>query len=201
MSDLLPPNATAQERALSNATARLGSVPVTIREVWNPDTCPAHLLPWLAWAFSVDQWNNSWTDAQKRAAIKASCNVHRHKGTVGALKQALDSLGYNLTVTEWHQKQPVGDPYTFSVLLDVGQAGLPDVNALPSIEAVIESTKNLRSHLESLDIMARTSATEYVAGLLYCGDTVFIKSDQGTPAALTPSLIKGASQWVPGELD
>lgn len=201
MSDLLPPNATPQERALSNATARLADVPVTIREVWNPDTCPVHLLPWLAWAFSLDNWNDGWTEAQKRAAIKASYGVHRHKGTAGALKAALDSLGLNLTVTEWHQKQPIGDPYTFSVRIDIDQVGMPDANAVATVEGVIDSTKNLRSHLEGIDVVANTRATEYLAAAVFCGETVFIKSDEGTPPALTQQLINGASQWVPGELD
>ena len=46
---LLPPNASALERKLEQATLRLGTLPVPLRELWNPDTCPAHLLPWLAW--------------------------------------------------------------------------------------------------------------------------------------------------------
>ncbi len=199
---LLPPNASAQERALSNATARIAdSVPVTIREVWNPDTCPAHLLPWLAWGFSLDNWDDKWTEAQKRAAIKSSYQVHKHKGTAGALKNALDALGLNLQVTEWHQMQPAGDPYTFAVRVDVGQAGLPGENAIPTIEGVIDSTKNLRSHLASLNITGTVPGSEYLAAALFCGETVFIKSTQGTPPALTQQLINGASQWVPGELD
>lgn len=199
MSDLLPPNATPQERALSDATERLAGVPVTIRQVWNPDTCPANLLPWLAWAFSLDNWDNSWTEAQKRAAIKASHSVHRHKGTVGALKAALDSLGLDLAVTEWHQKQPVGDPYTFSVRIAVDQVGVPGAGAFASIEGVIDSTKNLRSHLDGIDVVGSTRATEYVAAAVVCGETVFIKSDQGTPPALTQQLLDGASQRAPGE--
>lgn len=35
---------------------KLKKTPVSIRELWNPDTCPANLLPWLAWSFSVDRW-------------------------------------------------------------------------------------------------------------------------------------------------
>ena len=53
MSDLLPPNRTKLEQALERATARLGAVPVPIKDLWNPWRCPVALLPWLAWSLSV----------------------------------------------------------------------------------------------------------------------------------------------------
>ena len=46
--DLLPPNAGEMERNLSKAVARLSDIPMMVRKSWNPDTCPAELLPWLA---------------------------------------------------------------------------------------------------------------------------------------------------------
>ncbi|MGX5089128.1 phage tail protein I [Enterobacter sp. UPMP2052] len=33
-----------------------------VRKVKNPDTCPAHLLPWLACKFAVDSWEEAWTE-------------------------------------------------------------------------------------------------------------------------------------------
>jgi P2-related tail formation protein len=50
---LLPPNVSGLERALEQASARVGDIPVPIDPLWNPATCPARLLPWLAWALSV----------------------------------------------------------------------------------------------------------------------------------------------------
>lgn len=99
---MLPPNASAQEQALQDTIARLGAVPTPIRGMWDPNTCPEHHLPWLAWAFSVDEWNPDWTAAQKRAVIRASFNVHKHKGTVGALRTALNALGYDIELLEWY---------------------------------------------------------------------------------------------------
>lgn len=91
---LLPHNATPQEIALDLATARVGDVPVDIRTVMTSDACPAALLPWLAWALSVDEWDAAWTEETKRAAIAASVAVHRRKGTVGAVRAAIDAAGY-----------------------------------------------------------------------------------------------------------
>ncbi len=92
MSDtLLPPNATATEKNIEAATARVGSMAVPVRDLWNPQTCPASLLPWLAWALSVDNWDKYWDEATKRSVIAASISVHYKKGTVGAVKEARDT--------------------------------------------------------------------------------------------------------------
>ena len=66
---LLPPNATAEERALSLAAAARGIEAESVRLTWRPDDCRAELLPWLAWAFHVDDWDDGWSEAAKRAAI------------------------------------------------------------------------------------------------------------------------------------
>ncbi len=48
---LLPPSAIHPERAQEQASTELITALDTdmVRKVKNPDTCPAHLLPWLAW--------------------------------------------------------------------------------------------------------------------------------------------------------
>lgn len=175
MSDtLLPPNATAQERALDGAVSRVSDIPVLVREHWNPDTCPAAQLPWLAWAFSVDDWNPAWTDAQKRAAIQASVGVHRTKGTPGAVKRALSPLGLDIAVEEWHQLTPLGDPYTFKLAVTVGDDGIPSNDAFDSIVSIAESAKNIRSRMTGIDIAAVSSGEIYFGGLVLCGEIVTI---------------------------
>lgn len=157
MSNLLPPNATPQERALSEAVARVGSVPVIVKEMWNPATCPSALLPWMAWAFSVDNWDTNWNDNQKRATIAASIDVQKHKGTIGAVVTALAALGYGAKVQEWFNMEPVGDPYTFDLLLEADQVGISQ-EALATILNYINTTKNLRSHLNTVRPSVSTKA-------------------------------------------
>ncbi len=156
--------------------ARMSDVPVLVRDSWNPATCPAELLPWLAWAFSVDIWDTSWTDAQKRAAINASVAVHRHKGTPAAMKTALDALGYGLELQEWHQLTPQGDPYTFGVDVDVSETGLPAQSDYTLIETVANSAKNVRSHMTFFNVHGTINGTFYAGGLSVCGETVSINS-------------------------
>ena len=145
---LLPPNASALLRDLESVTGDSFDLPTLNRYVVNPDLAPAHILPWLAWALSVDDWSDSWSEQIRRNVIKASVEVHRKKGTIGALKKALEAFNYtNIKVEEWFEYG--ADPYFFRVFFDVREAGF-DVNVLPQVQKVIESTKNARSHLESL---------------------------------------------------
>lgn len=94
MRTLLPPNATSAERAIEGATARIGAVPCLIADLWNPKNCPAALLPWLAWALSVDEWSPDWSEDAKRATIAEAAEIHRRKGTPWAIKRALASAGF-----------------------------------------------------------------------------------------------------------
>lgn len=94
MPSLLPINATTFEQALEAATARIGDVPIPIRDIWDPDTCPAHMLPWLAWAFGIDEWDSNWSAEAKRETIRTAVLVQRRKGTVWAIKRAISAAGY-----------------------------------------------------------------------------------------------------------
>lgn len=91
---LLPPSSTPLERALDQtAAARLAALPSVVASLWNADTCPSALLPYLAWAMSVDEWNDGWGVDKKRAVIKESRHIHQHKGTLSAIKRALAAIG------------------------------------------------------------------------------------------------------------
>lgn len=140
--DLLPPNAAPQERALSLATARAGEVRVDVDKLWNPSGCPASILPWLAWALHVDEWDGNWTETQKRQVIAASFAVHKVKGTAGAVKRMAESFGAGVLITEWWQTTPQGAPHTFTALFSI-----PTVSAdtQTSIIDAIGSVKPARS--------------------------------------------------------
>lgn len=91
MSSLLPFTATELERAAEAAiTPRL---PVPNAALWNPRTCPAAFLPWLAHSLSVDAWDPEWPEEVKRDVIASSVFVHRRKGTVGVVREAIRSSG------------------------------------------------------------------------------------------------------------
>src|SRR5690606_22114535 len=106
MNSLLPLNSTELERAVEVASVELTEVP--LRTLYNPDTCPAHLLYQLAWAWSVDRWDENWPEAVKRSVIRSSFFIHSRKGTIGALRRVVEPFGYLIEVIEWWQTEPRG---------------------------------------------------------------------------------------------
>lgn len=90
--NLLPPSSTKLERALSQAMVRLSPARL-VPTLWNSDTCPESVLPWLAQALSVDDWDTTWSIDRKRQAIKESREIHRRKGTPLAIRRALSVVG------------------------------------------------------------------------------------------------------------
>jgi phage tail P2-like protein len=157
MSDLLPPNATELERAIAEAAGDIQNVPITIREIWDPATCPTNVLPWLAWAFSVEDWNEDWSELQKRETIRTAIVVQQHKGTIGAVRDALDSLGIKIRVQEWFNQNPSGAPYTFKLWLEADQIPIQP-EKLPRVINIVERIKSLRSHLEEILVQAITES-------------------------------------------
>jgi phage tail P2-like protein len=121
---LLPISASPRERALLTAElARLSvHTPERIATIWNPATCPAALLPWLAWAVSVDVWDATWSEATKRAVIAAAPAVHRLKGTRVAVRRALDALRIRTDIVEWWETEPPGRCGTATVTAYVSAA-------------------------------------------------------------------------------
>lgn len=173
MSDLLPPNATAQERALANTIARISDVPLAARMMWNPDTIPANLLPWMAWAFSVDDWNNNWTEQEKRNVIKNSLFIHKHKGTLAAIKRAVEPLGYIIRIVEWWEDTPQAEPYTFRLEVGLLDKGV-DESIYDQFTRLIETNKNLRSHMKALTIKSEIKGVAYFGAGMVSGITTTV---------------------------
>ena len=92
---ILPPNSSLTERGLEAAWATSGPDLEPVAQLMSPDTCPAPLLGWLAWALSVDVWDAGWSEDAKRRTIRDSIAVHREKGTKASVQRALRAAGYN----------------------------------------------------------------------------------------------------------
>lgn len=124
---LLPPNATALERALADVVAELlGDAPVPVRELRVVATCPADRLAWLAWERDVPFWDDAWPEELKRAVIAAAFGLHREKGTVAADRRVLGDAGAIYD----YEESPAGAHHTVAISirnsasLTVGTAAL-----------------------------------------------------------------------------
>ncbi|MHA1540019.1 MAG: phage tail protein I [Alphaproteobacteria bacterium] len=167
---ILLPNASQLQRDLERIFAkRIAALGAPNRAVTDPDQCPAHVLPWLAWEMSVDVWNEDWAEEIRREVIKASLHVHKRKGTIGSLKRALSALNLNLRVEEWFSYG--GDPYTFRVFIEVSTAGF-DIMKMDEVMAVIIASKNARSHLESLRAFLTTRTETPTIGAAFISGEV-----------------------------
>ncbi len=175
---LLPANASALERAAAASDARISDTPVPVRDVWNPYTCPADILPWLAFAYAVDEWDNAWTVEVKREVIAQSLRIKRMKGTYGAVQRALAALGLPARVQEWFQQSPAAAPYTFRVRIEAEQLGF-SAYQLAQVRRVVERYKNVRSHLDGVDIDIRSTARPRMASMAMLGATQRV--GDGTP--------------------
>lgn len=170
---LLPNNTTPLERAATEALAEIQRVPIPLRTLWNPYTCPAQLLPYLAWSFSVDRWDPTWTDASKREVIATSFYVHKKKGTISALRRVVEPLGYLLEVTEWWEAQPMGTPGTFALRIGVLNTGITD-SMYMELERLIDDAKPVSRHITGLDLAGESSGRFFVGIAAYDGDVTAV---------------------------
>ncbi|CAM3964205.1 phage tail protein I [Pseudoalteromonas byunsanensis] len=204
---LLAPNASkfeqAHERASHFSTSK--SIPEYVANHWHPATCPESLLPWLAWSLSVDEWDEQWPIEAKRTLIQNSVAIHKHKGTVGAVKRALASLGVVMEFFEWfedvddavlvpiHSKEP--NTFTFIAWANesayTSQSVTLSKQLYDDIYRVTNHTKPQRAHFDFLVgikmnsalAVASTSSALQVGRFNY--DTVPVKA---APSEITAGL-------------
>lgn len=197
---LLPANATELERLAAEALAQIERVPVPLRQLWNPDTCPVELLPYLAWAFSVDRWSQSWPESAKRAAIRAAYFIHAHKGTIGALRRVVEPLGYLIEVHEWFEEVPAGVPGTFRLLVGVHDTGITD-EMYQELSWLIDDAKPLTRHLVGLAISLDISGMENIGVVLTSGDDLDIYPPASRDIEVSGPLAWGSREHVIDSMD
>ena len=87
-------------------------------------------------------WKLADTNAKKRALIKKGIELHRYKGTVWSIKEALKTVGFpDATITE-HVTHWAG----FTIQLNAGNA-IVSLQQLENATEMVNSYKNVRSHL------------------------------------------------------
>lgn len=166
-SAVLPDNCTPITRASVDTDGyRMLAIDLPLRDLFDPDRCPVDMLDILAYTWSVDEWEPDWPEALKRHAVREAPAYHRIKGTRGALRRAVESLGYaGLDVAEWFEYG--GEPYRFRITLDITDRpfDLADYNQI--YRAAIRA-KNVRSHLEAIATRLTVLVDgPYIAGVHY----------------------------------
>ena len=166
---LLPPSAGQLERDLESVMDRelfagVNNDPedttIPIRHIFNVDKVSDILLPYIAFMFSVDYWEDAWSEEQKREIIKAAFGVHSIKGTLKSIEDVCAALGFTVTQIEegvdghWaNYKVHIGEPISNEVA--------------ETLKRLITSTAPLRCNL--VEIVFSEAQHDYDGTIPYDG--------------------------------
>ncbi|XNS77607.1 phage tail protein I (plasmid) [Vibrio cyclitrophicus] len=186
---ILPLSVSDLERDLELALARIEHVEIPIATLWNPWLCPLEVLPFLAWALSVDSWRSDWSETVKRRMVFNSLSIHRIKGTRPAVELAIDGLGLDYEITEWFESAPEAEPGTFKLDIFINDDAYSSTNDR-ELEDVINNAKNVRSHLERVNIHLSTEDDFYIGCCNLSGETTELR-----PWQLEEIKVHGSCQF------
>jgi len=137
------------------------------------DELPEELLDILAKDFKVDWYDYNYSLTTKRALIKDNFFIHKHLGTVAAVKRALTDVWPPSTVEEWFEYD--GEPYYFRAILDA--TGRQEPLMVDSALNAVHFYKPARAHLQddipivrvSFSIVIQTSSVDQKYHVGVCG--------------------------------
>ncbi|OHU87836.1 MULTISPECIES: phage tail protein I [Pseudoalteromonas] len=187
---LLPSSASQLLQALTQLLTYPDKTQL-LHDIWHPQKCPAQLLPWLAWSLSVDDWNDAWSEKNKRQVIADAFEVHRYKATPYALKKALDSLGIETQIQEWWQSEGAkrGTVIVHALVnqnLDTNEQGLLTKAMLEQVKRIVDTAKRAAVHVE---VQLGIALKESFGTGLFSGAGIGLASKDGAFTGVHPDSI------------
>lgn len=175
---LMATGSSVLEQRAAEACAVISDLSVPLRDLWNPWKCPVKFLPYLAWAFSVDLWEESWSEVEKRQEISDAFWIHQRKGTISAIRFVIEKMGYSISIDEWWQ---VADPAgTFRLEVDINDIGLTP-SMLSDLNRLIDETKPVSRHMAQMNIAAKVRGDIHTGAALCCGEIISIYPENYEP--------------------
>ncbi|WP_241649682.1 phage tail protein I [Rosenbergiella collisarenosi] len=171
MNSLLPKSASVLERRLAEVCSDMADLSVPLRDLWNPSSCPVSFLPYLAWAFSVDRWDESWEESVKRQIVKDAFYIHQHKGTTSAIRRVVEPFGFLIRIIEWWQTGEA--PGTFRLDISVQDKGITE-ETYTELERLISDAKPCSRHLIGMSISLQTNGDMSIGAVSYLGDEITV---------------------------
>ncbi len=168
---LMASGSSILEQRAAAACSSISDLSVPLRDLWNPWKCPVKFLPYLAWAFSVDRWEETWSETEKRQAVNDAFWIHQRKGTVAAVRRVIETLGYSMTLQEWWK---VADPAgTFRLEIDLNDIGITEP-MIKELERIIGDAKPVSRHISKLTLSASVRGTAYTGLTLFDGEEITV---------------------------
>lgn len=190
---LLPPASSALERRLAEACSGISGLDVPLRDLWNPATCPVWFLPYLAWAFSVDRWDEAWAESVKRRVVMDAFYIHQHKGTISAVRRVVEPFGFLIRVLEWWKTGEA--PGTFRLDIGVQDQGITEQTYL-ELERLISDAKPCSRHLLGMSINLQVTGETRIAAGSYDGDAMTVYPYTPEIISVSGGLYSGAAVHV-----
>ncbi len=168
---LMASGSSVLEQRAAAACSSISDLSVPLRDLWNPWKCPVKFLPYLAWAFSVDRWEETWSETEKRQAISDAFWIHQRKGTVAAVRRVIETLGYSMTLQEWWK---VADPAgTFRLEIDLNDIGITET-MIKELERIISDAKPVSRHISQLTLSTASTGTGWIGAATFDGEIITV---------------------------
>ncbi|TKI50664.1 phage tail protein I [Lysinibacillus tabacifolii] len=137
----------------------------------NIDEMPGELLDLLAFEKHVDFYQANLPIDQKRNLVKSSISLHRKKGTPAAIQQVFNKLALDSKLKEWFQYG--GEPYYFKIEVNIKDKSVSQ-KTLNSLIMMINEYKNIRSHLEKIEVFFTTNGKTQVGACSIFGEDISV---------------------------
>ncbi|HBY5092829.1 phage tail protein I [Klebsiella oxytoca] len=175
---LMATGSSVLEQRAAAACSVISDLSVPLRDLWNPWRCPVKFLPYLAWAFSVDRWEETWSETVKRQAVSDAFWIHQRKGTVAAVRRVIETLGYSITLQEWWT---VADPAgTFRLTVDLNDIGITEP-MIKELERIIGDAKPVSRHISQLTLSASAYGTAHIGAAMVDGEVITVYPQNYSP--------------------
>ncbi len=168
---ILPSTTYEIEREMDDAISSLLKFDTPLADLWDADKCPEPLLIYLAWALSVDYWNEDWSEQVKRSVVSSSLDIHRLKGTTKSLVDAINTLGYVLDVEFWHENKSI-EKGKFRV--NISASGLEVTGDLYSeLVSIINENKRGTLHLDAFNVESSSKVKPLAVAYTKLGEKMY----------------------------
>lgn len=171
LSQLIPENIVED----SNVKACADALDLPLQDVSNKvdipsiylrlDSLTSEQLDHMAAAWDASVWRQSWPIQIKRSVLNNVILEKRKRGTLGAVKKAIETIGSYTNITEWWQETPKGTPHTFKVIASLNNyEGVLESDLQEDLFGLIDDAKPVRSHYDFI-LQKRYSGEIGVIGL------------------------------------
>lgn len=159
------------DKILQEATARIADLALLSRI----NVLDGPILDHLAWQFHVDSWPAGLSLESKRATVLNAIRIHRRKGSVWAVREALRNLGYadailteglpslahdGTAIHDGSESYSSGDMWAlFSVALDLGESMGVSSQDTAEIVTTLLAAAPVRCHLKDVAYQVTVSDT------------------------------------------